>query len=287
MAVAGSRWRSALLASVALHGLAVAGAAVWPCHIPVYTPPAHGRKAPPGEAPEAFAFLLPKVPVIAPAAPPSAAAVKPPTPVPPVPQKAVTDAGPPVTPAPPGPGSGPPGHGRRGPTFFQVEAGGDKVVYVIDHSMSMGLRGALAAAEAELLASLQRLPPTARFQVIVYNSTAGPLLPTRPGWLPAVPENVTLVRRALENLRAEGGTHHDQALPKALALEPDVIFFLTDAADLNEADLRAVSSRNRGRSAIHVFELNAAHRGRPDTPLQLLARQNRGVYQAVALGGGR
>jgi Ca-activated chloride channel family protein len=283
--MAGNRWRSALLVSVALHGLAVAGVAVWPCHIPAYTPPAHGRNAPAGETPEAFAFLLPKAPVAAPAAPPPAAAVKPATPAPPVPKKA--DAGPPASPAPPGPGSGPPGHGRQGPTFFQVEARGDKVVYVIDHSMSMGQRGALAAAEAELLASLQQLPPTARFQVIVYNSTAAPLVPTRPGWLPAVPENVTLVRRALESLRAEGGTRHDQALPKALALEPDVIFFLTDAADLDEADLRAVSARNRGRSAIHVFELNAAHRGRSDTPLQLLARQNRGVYQAVALGGER
>ena len=147
--------------------------------------------------------------------------------------------------------------------------------------MSMGLHGALEAARRELLTSLEQLPPTTRFQVIVFNSTAGPLIPSQPQWLEATAANRQLVARALADLPAEGGTNHDLALPKALALQPDVIFFLTDADDLTAAQLRSITLHNRGRTVIHTIELNTANRGRPQMPLQLLARENGGVYQAV------
>jgi hypothetical protein len=145
----------------------------------------------------------------------------------------------------------------------------------------MGRDGRLDAARRELLASLAQLPEGARFQVIVYNSTATPLLPDCPGWLPATAESRRRVALTLVALEAEGATRHDLALPKALALEPDVIFFLTDADDLTEDYRRLVTRCNHGRSVIHVIELNTAHRGRPDMPLQALARENGGAYQAV------
>src|SRR5207253_645243 len=62
-------------------------------------------------------------------------------------------------------------------TFFQVPARGKKIVYVIDGSSSMCRDGALAAACRELRESVKKLPPDARFQVIVYNNDARFLLP--------------------------------------------------------------------------------------------------------------
>jgi hypothetical protein len=177
------------------------------------------------------------------------------------------------------------GTGRRltGTTFFEVPSRAQSVVYVIDRSASMGLHGALERAKRELLASLDRLVPTALFQVIVYNSRAQPLRFDLPGLVPATPENKVLIAQALAELQAEGGTRQDQALPRALALQPDVVYFLTDAGDLTETQVRSMTQGNRRRCVIHVIELTTGKRAGAEMPLQLLARENAGVYHAVDL----
>ncbi len=185
-----------------------------------------------------------------------------------------------------------PGGGGGGGTasFFQVAAQGQTIVYVIDHSMSMG-RGGLAAARQELRASLDRLPETARFQVVVYNRSAEALrLDGTTGLVPATAANKQQAARLLEDLPADGGTDHGPALKLALALRPDVIFFLTDADDLRAEQVREVTrinrERNAGRTAIHAIELNVEHQGREEMPLHVLARENRGEYRAVRLENG-
>jgi hypothetical protein len=207
-----------------------------------------------------------------------------PMPVPAGPAKAAgptgQGGGPGVTPGAPPVGTG---QGPGGTSFFGIAAKADRVVYVIDRSGSMAMHGALQAAGRELLASLARLPESASFQVIVYNSSAGPLLPARPGWLRATPENLHIVALALRRLEPEGSTKHDLAVPLALALGPDAVFFLTDADDLTAAQVRTFTGLNRGRAAIHAVELTGDNVRRPEMPLQTLARQNRGAYRAIDL----
>jgi hypothetical protein len=176
------------------------------------------------------------------------------------------------------------GHGAGGPSFFDIPFRAEKVVYVIDRSGSMAMHGALAAARRELLASLERLPPAAFFQVIIYSSAARLLLPSPTRWLQATPENRCLAADALARLEPDGSTCHDKALPLALSLRPDVVFFLTDADDLTEQHVRHVTDCNYGRAVIHAVELSTANRLRPGMPLQTLARDNHGVYRAVDLG---
>jgi hypothetical protein len=169
--------------------------------------------------------------------------------------------------------------------IFQVGRPARSVVYVIDRSSSMG-GGLLAAAVRELRASLAQLPPTTQFQVVVYHDQAAPLVPVR-GLLPATAENVAHAADALTNLNPEGGTNHLRALQLALTFGAEVIYLLTDADDLRDEDRREVTRLNRGRSIIHTIELNTANRDRADMPLQVLARENGGRYQAVPLGGPR
>ncbi len=179
-----------------------------------------------------------------------------------------------------GPGSG----GSGGTTsFFQVEARGQRIVYVIDFSASMGKNGALQAARRELLHSLRKLPEAGRFQIVTYNSQAQFLLPRYPGWLAPTPEILEEAALALAKIPAEGRTEHAPALQKALSLQPDIVFFLTDADDLKQEHLRLANLLNRGRAVIHTIELTLAHRDRIGMPLQILARDNRGLYQAVDL----
>ncbi len=187
------------------------------------------------------------------------------------------------------PTAGTPGTGRgtgsgTGETtaFFQVPAQGRSIVYVIDRSSSMGDQGRLALARRELLASLDRLDPPARFQIIAYNRHAEALrIGNRVELLSASAENKQLAARFLESLVAEGGTDHGPALDQAVALHPDVIYFLTDADDLKANDVRAITQLNRGRSAIHTIELSTANRDRAEMPMHILARTNGGNYRAV------
>lgn len=175
-----------------------------------------------------------------------------------------------------------------GMSFFHVTAPCKTVVYVIDRSASMGLNGGLAIAKRELLASLERLPPETRFQVIFYNRSAEPLrLAGQSDLLPATADCKRQVALFLETLDAEGGTEHLSALRLALVFQPEVIFFLTDADDLRDDQIRAVTLANHGQTTIHTIQLTTSHRSGEAVPLLALAQANQGVYRAVWVGGGQ
>jgi von Willebrand factor type A domain len=169
-------------------------------------------------------------------------------------------------------------------TFFQVPAQGQKILYVIDASASMGPTGALEVASREVLASVRRLPDSAHFQVLVYNRTASPLLPRWPGWLMPTADKLAALEEAVKSLQAEGGTDHAGALREALCMDPDVLFFLTDAAgDIPAGVPPEVSRRNQRHAVIHVIELNSGQPTGNDGALRALAAENRGVLRVVPL----
>ncbi len=176
------------------------------------------------------------------------------------------------------------GPGR--PALFAGAQQARSVVFVIDHSMSMGRHGALDTARRELIATLQQLPEFVRFQVIVYNRNPELIAPGV-GLVPATAQNIRHAATRLESLRAEGGTAHLPALTRALALSPEVIYFLTDADDLDPREQQFVTGQNLGRCCIHVVELHTAPRGRAESSLQGLARANRGTYRAIDLAAYR
>jgi hypothetical protein len=167
--------------------------------------------------------------------------------------------------------------------FFQIATQANAIVYVIDRSASTGLNGCLASAKRELLTSLERLPCTSRFQIVVYNRTAQVLrINGCSGLVYATSENKRFVALLLEEIPAEGGTEHVRALRQALALGPEVIFFLTDAADLRAEQIQAVTSLNRGRCVIHAIELGRGSASSGELPLYALARLNQGCYKSFS-----
>jgi hypothetical protein len=197
------------------------------------------------------------------------------------PAEVAPPTGPPASPGPGG-GAGPVGGGGGG--LFPVPPGARRVVYVIDHSVSMGLNGSLGLALRELLASLRRLPNGTQFQVVLYNGHAEPLC-LRHRYDLAVLDAVTReeVARAVANLGASGGSNHRAALAQALTFRPDVLYLVTDGAEMSAAEVLAVTRQNQGPTTIHVVELG--RRGRPaDSPLYRLASDNRGTYRCVPTG---
>jgi von Willebrand factor type A domain len=168
------------------------------------------------------------------------------------------------------------GLGKGTATFFQITTAAKSVVYVIDRSASMGLQNSFARAKQELLGSIELLAADTRFQILAYNRSALPL---------PIAGHSDLARAAelVRNLQAEGGTDHLAALKRALTLNPDVIFFVTDADELKPVQIATITQLNHGRTVIHAIELSSRTHDDPDTPLQLLARANHGAYRLVAV----
>jgi hypothetical protein len=128
---------------------------------------------------------------------------------------------------------------------FGVSGRGTSFVYVFDRSLSMK-GAALAAAKRELLASIGQLEPVHQFQIVFYNEN--PKLMQPPQLTFAGDAGRRQAESFLAGITASGGTDHMQALKLALKMNPDVIFFLTDADDpqLSENDLKEIQRRSSG-----------------------------------------
>ena len=182
-------------------------------------------------------------------------------------------------------GAGLPG-GKARTGVFGVEGEGNKFVYVFDRSDSMGGSGrnALSAAKAELLSSLESLESTHQFQIIFYNHG---LLKFNPSGNPdrlifATEQNKAAARRFLDTVDADGGTNHELALSAALRLQPDVVFFLTDAEEpkLYPNQLAKIH-RLAGGVTINAIEFGYGPQQDADNFLVRLARENGGRHGYV------
>ncbi len=152
----------------------------------------------------------------------------------------------------------------RGPTtklsiFGSKEAVGGSFVFLIDRSQSMGSGGlgVLRDAEQELVRVLATLQPEHRFQVAVYHDRSVYLRERK--LLSATPENRALVPEFLGSKAAFGATEHERALMSALAMQPDVIFWLTDGGEptLTDPQIRAIAKQAKGRTTIHGLHFGA------------------------------
>lgn len=178
--------------------------------------------------------------------------------------------------------------GNAQTTVFGARGTGTKFVYVFDRSSSMGgFDGRpLAAAKAELVRSLNDLAPVHQFQIVFYNdrpSVFNPFSPSPPTMLFATDENRQLGQQFANSITALGGTRHREALELALAMSPDVIFFLTDAnePELSADELANLRRRNRAEATINTIEFGVGPASGGENFLGRLARQNHGQYVYV------
>ena len=183
-----------------------------------------------------------------------------------------------------GGGQGGAGVGRGTVTipFFGHQGTGTKFVYVLDHSLSM--EGApIRRAKEELIRSFRSLGELHQFNILFYNHAWKPWQPGRK-LVFATPENKENAERFVGSIPAIGGTYHFDSMQEAIALRPDVIFFLTDGESSDDWTLRLpelerLNSRRGYGAQIHVIQFGSG--GLTDPPsrlLQQLADQNRGQY---------
>ena len=172
-------------------------------------------------------------------------------------------------------------------SVFGIEGQGSTFMYLFDRSGSMAdFEGRpLAAAKAELLKSLESLRPTNQFQIIFYNHELAPFNPYQPQpprLMFGDERTKEQAEQFVRQMRAGGGTRHMEPLRLALRLAPDVIFFLTDAADpqLTAQQLEEIVRMNRG-SVIHTIEFGVGPAPDADNFMKKLSRQNAGRHVYV------
>jgi hypothetical protein len=114
---------------------------------------------------------------------------------------------------------------------------GQTVVYVLDRSASMGIDGLLGRAIGALKASLDQLRPDHRFQIVAYNGGTSRFANEA---VLATPGNVARAADWLNELTADGRSDHRAGFKEALSYRPDALFLLTDADDLDWAEVRDI-----------------------------------------------
>ena len=170
-----------------------------------------------------------------------------------------------------------------GTEFFGEREIATSFTYVIDCSGSMMTLGSLDKAKRELMASLNQLPPDARFAVIFYNLRATMMSDPQghKGLMAATQANKSRVATQLTSVTPDGGTDHMVALRTAFALKPEVIFFLTDADILTNSEVGVLLSES-GTTRIQAVEFGrGVELGTSANPLRKLATSTGGHYRYI------
>jgi von Willebrand factor type A domain len=166
-----------------------------------------------------------------------------------------------------------------GTQFFGARDHAHSFAYVIDCSGSMATRDSLEVAKRETLASISQLAPDGLFAVILYNLQARMLADPQGqrGLMAATAVNKARVQSQLATIQPDGGTDHMLALRTALALKPEVIFFLTDADLMSNGDVNQMLTEV-GKTRIQAVEFGRGTELGQRTPLARLATTTGGSY---------
>ena len=182
-------------------------------------------------------------------------------------------------------GGGAPG-GGFGAGFFGTSDAGMKVVFVVDASGSMISHNAMQVAKSELMRSLKSLDERQQFLIIFYDDTPHVVMLKNDSKLTlaqATEINKTLAGQQIAGIQPGAGTNHFPAIELALKLKPDVIFFLTDAAEppIPPAELEKIKRLNNGLARIHSIEFGVGPELVEYTSnfLRRLPQQNGGTYR--------
>lgn len=145
------------------------------------------------------------------------------------------------------PGGG--GIGPKGPVFG---SGGNahQIVFVCDATGSM--LNKLATVKDEMNKAIAALQPIQSFDIVFYQDKNK--VEFKPSMVPATPDTKRQAEQFLEGVIAQGTTDPIPAIELALKQHPQLMYFLTDAADFPDPDgvLNAIQKNN----ADHYTHIN-------------------------------
>jgi hypothetical protein len=167
-----------------------------------------------------------------------------------------------------------------GSQFFDLESAGTKFVYVLDGSASMTephseARTRLERVKIELVRSIGGMPEDMQFFVIFFNRNSIPMPAEK--LQPATLDNKRKYLEWCARVKGGGATDPRPALKRALELQPDIIYLLTDGA-FNPAAVEEVTKLNTRGVAIHTFCFGDTS---GESLLKSIAHKNNGTYKFI------
>lgn len=174
--------------------------------------------------------------------------------------------------------------------LFGVQATGSRFVYLLDCSSSMADHGgiALEAARDEVCSSLEHLRKGSEFAILFYSGSVErhPSGPEAGGFAPFSVDAVRRAKDRVARVRVNGTADHALALERALLMNPDVAFLVTDSHQRDDLTAEELDHllRIRGSTRCMVIHLgNAAAQRCPN--LAVLAGKSGGRYEAFTYDG--
>ncbi len=170
-----------------------------------------------------------------------------------------------------------------------IEGEGSSFVYVVDYSESMAAFSGspMSRAKQELVRSIQSLTRVNTFQIVFYNDQPTKYsgsLNRSSGLIFANDIEKEAVLAYIRRIEPFGGTEHYRALLTALSMRPDVVFFLTDAADPNLSSRQldqVVSRAEGGLTTIHTIQFGTGENNGEGQWIEQLAKRTQGKFRYV------
>jgi hypothetical protein len=152
-----------------------------------------------------------------------------------------------------------------------------RVVYVVDRSGSM--IDSFTFVQAELKRSVSALRRSQKFHVIFFN--AGPPLENPPGRLvSAFKAHKQQLFEFTDSVIPRGDTKPERALERALSMEPDLVYLLSDGIDFRPSLLEALDTWNKNRRT-RIFTIAYLDQTGSEM-LERIAREHNGEFKFVS-----
>ncbi len=164
-------------------------------------------------------------------------------------------------------------------SFFGTKSVGNRFVFVVDNSNSMG-GGRFETALNEMMNSVGKMTEQQYFYVIFFSDTAYSLFHPEPAerMVPATDKNKQRLMSWLYTVEMCLRTNGEEAVARALSMNPDVIYILGDGAFGDKTGAILTAPHNR-RTVIHTLGMEVAERGKKE--LEAIAKANKGTYTLV------
>lgn len=173
------------------------------------------------------------------------------------------------------------GESPGGVRFFGANDVASRVAFVVDNSGSMQ-RGRMETTLMELDRAVARLEPTQYFYVVLFSDQAYPMFFPQPAdeMLPATRSNKSRLSKWLGTVEMCLGGRLLDAVEIAAAVEPQVVYLLTDGDIRSQRVVSQLSDGNAWDFTIHTLGMGVR------TPqdagkLQVIASANQGEFHPV------
>jgi len=164
--------------------------------------------------------------------------------------------------------------------IFPTDEEARKIVFVVDRSGSM--TDSIDYVKEELKGSIGKLPDDKEFHVLFYSSGPCVEMPTR-RLVNATERNKQFAYEFIDGVIAQGETDPSDALRRAFAVRPEVIYLLTDG-EFDRAIVGLVRGLNAGgRVRVHTIGFLYTRPGTSaEGVLKQIAAENGGNYKFVS-----